>query len=164
MADIRDIGKHLESNGFKPCQPWNKRAIVSCGEKGKRYIAQIKGDNLCCVHRVDGIIIGQEQSKCDFLILVRDSDNKPIGESFIELKGKDIMHAVMQLEKTLQYLDVRKGPALDCRARIVTSRSIPGSIIKGDFERARVRFNKEYDCQLKRIKPSSPDTPAFGQS
>ena len=116
MAEIRDLGEYLENRGVFPEQPWKKRGTVSCGEKGKMYIAQTG----------------------------------------------DIMHAVEQLEATLRYFNMQRCSELDSRARVVTSRSIPGSITKGDFERARVRFNKIYNCKLKRIKPSCPDTPVFG--
>lgn len=162
MAEIRDLGEYLENKGFMPQQPWKKRVTVSCGEEGKMYVAKTQENTYCCVHRVDGVIIGPEQPKCDYLMLVRDKENKPIGESFIEIKGGEIMHAVEQLEATLIHLKVKRCSGLDSRARVVTSRSIPGSIIKGDFERARVKFNKIYNCKLKRIKPSCPDTPAFG--
>lgn len=162
MAEIRDLGEYLENKGFMPEQPWKKRGTVSCGEKGKMYIAQTVDNTVCCVHRVDGVIIGPKQPKCDYLMLVRDKNDNPVGESFIEIKGGDIMHAVEQLEATLRYFNVQRCSELDSRARVVTSRSIPGSITKGDFERARVRFNKIYNCKLKRIKPSCPDTPVFG--
>lgn len=145
-----------------PEQPWKKRGTVSCGEKGKIYIAQMGVNTVCCVHRVDGVIIGSKQPECDYLMLVRDENDKPVGESFIEINGGDIMHAVEQLEATLHYFNVQRCSEPDSRTRVVTSCSMPGSIPKGDFERSRVRFNKIYNCKLKRIKPSCPDTPVFG--
>lgn len=162
MAETRNLGKNLENKGFIPQQSWKKRDTVSCGEKGKMYIAQTLRNTACCVYRIDGVIIGPKQPKCDYLMLVRDETEKPVGESFIEIKGCDIMHAVEQLEATLRHFNVQRCSELDCRARVVTSRSIPGSVTKGEFERARVRFNKLYSCKLKRIKLSCPDTPAFG--
>ena len=69
MAEIRDLGEYLENKGFMPEQPWKKRGTVSCGEKGKMYIAQTVDNTVCCVHRVDGVIIGPKQPKCDYLML-----------------------------------------------------------------------------------------------
>ena len=71
MAEIRDLGEYLENRGVFPEQPWKKRGTVSCGEKGKMYIAQTGGNTVCCVHRVDGVIIGPKQPKCDYLMLIR---------------------------------------------------------------------------------------------
>lgn len=98
------------------------RPQAVCEEKGKRY--NLINDKHCqiALFHMDGGIICDEQNmpKCDFLFVVYDQACPTA--IFVELKGKDIKHAVNQLKASVD----RYGGVLDRRicARIVCS-SVP---------------------------------------
>lgn len=98
------------------------RPQAVCEEKGKRY--NLLNDRHCkiALFHVDGGLIRDERNvpKCDFLYVVYDQ-NCPTA-IFVELKGKDIKHAINQLRESID----RYGRVLERRicARIVCS-SVP---------------------------------------
>lgn len=160
----RNLYSRLTEAGFVPAQPWSHRPIVSISEKGKKYIVSTSADTQCCIYHVDGVILGQGCNKCDYLLLIGKNTEGEIitsGECFIELKGGDITHAIEQLEATLNHFGKCKDDVIDCRARIVTNGSIPKTSMNSVFEKARVRFLRDFNCELKKIKSQQPDTPGF---
>lgn len=164
MANQRNLYSILSEAGFAPAQPWAHRPIVSISENGKKYIVSTSADTQCCIYHVDGVILGQGHCKCDYLLLVGkniDGEMNPSGECFIELKGGDIAHAIEQLEATLYHFGKCNGDGIDRRARVVTNGSIPKTSMNSVFEKARVRFLKDFNCELKKIKSQQPDTPGF---
>ena len=76
---------------------------------------------IALLHIDGGMIYGETNvSKCDFLYIIYDPDNPTA--VFVELKGRDVSHAVQQLKETID----RYGTVLKRRicARIVCS-SVP---------------------------------------
>ena len=81
----------------KACLNTSKKPIVVCSEKGKK-ISFINKRRISIEQiKIDGCQI-QEGKKCDFL--VRTSDN----EYFIELKGSNIKHGILQLKESMRKL------------------------------------------------------------
>ena len=82
------------------------------------------------------------------------------GAVFVELKGKDIEHAVDQLESTIKNKLFKPYPSSnDCvRARIVTAGCGPKSSSRLKVEEARIRFKKLYNIELKILKNGQPDS------
>lgn len=151
MSDLNEI-LHLFPEAVE--QPCAERSNISVREKGVRYTAKVNPRRETAVLQVDGKIITNGQ-KCDKLILSRDSQNNNLTNGhFIELKGCDIRHAVSQLENTItnnQFRFINKK-----YARIV-GHSFPAS--KGDpiLERARTRWKRDFQCELKTLKNNQPD-------
>lgn len=98
------------------------RPQAVCEEKGKRYnLLNDKHCKIALFHMDGGIVCGEKNvSKCDFLYIVYDQSCPTA--IFVELKGKDIRHAVDQLKASID----RFGRVLERRicARIVCS-SVP---------------------------------------
>lgn len=102
---------------YKDCR---KNAV--CQERNKRYnLVNEEGYGITLYH-VDGGVISDESDvqKCDFLYVVYDQQNPTA--IFVELKGKDVYHAIRQIKEMVD----RYGTALQRRicARIVCS-SVP---------------------------------------
>jgi hypothetical protein len=93
--------------------------MITAEEKGKKYIGHNKSGKLFGRFRVDGCLIG-EGKKCDFLIL----DCKEKKAYFIELKGKDILTALEQIDQSIEIL-FPKLSDFSINARIVLSKANP---------------------------------------
>ena len=92
--------------------------------------------------KVDGCEI-TDGVRCDFLLIV---NNK---EFFIELKGQDIEHAIVQLTRSIQTLGTNNNKT----AFIICTRS-PMSSAK--IQNLRIKFRKRLNSKL--IVKSSPYT------
>lgn len=74
--------------------------IVVCEEKGKIYRAHNVDGNKVFKYHIDGEIIEDNSIiKCDYL--VENEDKK--SAYLIELKGKDLLHAIEQVENTNRF-------------------------------------------------------------
>lgn len=123
---------------FKPnCTTEVKDRILVFEENKRKCVFSNPQNNTLTKVIVDGCQI-TEGVKCDFLVL----DHKG-NEYFVELKGKDIPHALEQLESTIKQLsgtdDIRKT------AIIVTSRYPSNDTT---MQRAKVLFKKKYKVDL----------------
>lgn len=87
---------------------------------------------------VDGCQI-TDGIKCDYLILDHCRN-----EYFVELKGKDLLHAVEQLEATIQQLS-DKNKTVKKKAIIVSSRNPSNDT---SVQRAQKEFKKKYNTEL----------------
>lgn len=134
------INTNLKS--YKADTPLGERKIVATSEKGKTY--RIKFDKIkpSAVYAIDGNII-TEGDKCDKLVLVESniSQNKWI-EIFVELKGKDVDHAVTQLKATVDKPVFKHNTMEKLFARIV-AQSYPKNTGNSTIERARDYFRKK---------------------
>ena len=86
-----------------------------------------------------------------------DTENNLWTEIFVELKGTDTKHAVVQLEAML------KNPLFEHKtikkklARIVAQK-FPRNTGNSFIERARDNFKKKYNCELKGFSSGNTDT------
>lgn len=87
---------------------------------------------------VDGCQI-TDGVKCDYLILDHCRN-----EYFVELKGKDLPHAIEQLEATIQQLS-DKNSIVKKKAIIVSSRNPSNDT---SLQRAQKEFKKKYNTEL----------------
>lgn len=131
----------------QPEQRWIERRCLSVGEKGQSYHVTFSSALMSAVYAVDGGIIKDNHVlKCDKLILGAIKETKWL-ELFVELKGRDIAHAIEQVEATIRnslFNDVNIGMR---HARIV-GRSIPRSTGNSVTEIAKKRFIRQYNCRL----------------
>ncbi|MFV0582806.1 MAG: hypothetical protein ACK5N4_12260 [Parabacteroides gordonii] len=125
-------------NKFKPncTTKVTDRILVLEENKCKCVFSNPENNNLTKII-VDGCQI-TEGVKCDFLVL--DHNNN---EYFIELKGKDIPHALEQLEATIKQLSGTNN--IQKTAIIVTSRYPSNDTT---MQRAKVMFRKKYKVDL----------------
>lgn len=115
--------QYICANKGKCVISWDRRPQVVCKERGKKYNLVNDEQYPIALFHMDGGILRDEKtvSKCDFLYVIYDP-NCPTA-IFVELKGKDIKHAVDQLNASLE----RYGKAMEKRricARIICS-SVP---------------------------------------
>ena len=79
----------------------DNRSQPSCEENGKRY-SLILGNHsfdCVCVHIDKGVVDTADCCKCDYAFFLKDAEKHAI---FVELKGKNVGHALEQLIATLQ--------------------------------------------------------------
>ena len=155
MAEHDSLHNQLEASGIVAEQPLVDRKILTTSERGMRYVLNIGKDALpTVVYQVDGVII-TVGNKCDKLVLVNRSENNWC-EVLVELKGKNVSHAVEQLRSSLN-ADVLKHPTnKEIRARIVAV-SFPSNKSDMTLERAKRDFIKQFRCELRGIKSNQPD-------
>lgn len=76
-------------------------SIVVCRDKGKtQYIYENQSNNFLSKYRIDGGLIADDGAKCDFLLLNCNKQHS----YFIELKGSDIIHAIEQIDRSIERL------------------------------------------------------------
>lgn len=114
----------------------DKRLVVN--ERKCKCIFLNPNQHLLTKVYVDGCQI-IEGVKCDYLILDHCHN-----EYFVELKGKDLSHAVKQLEATIQQLS-DKNSTVKKQAIIVSSRNPSNDT---SIQRAKVIFKKKYNVEL----------------
>lgn len=88
------------SNRCNKCRSEDCRSIITCKENGKRYILHNDEKYTVSDFLVDGGVFVNEVglNKCDRLVLVQDPDRFTV--FLIELKGKNVRHAIEQLYDT----------------------------------------------------------------
>ncbi|NEQ71180.1 MAG: hypothetical protein F6K21_38005 [Symploca sp. SIO2D2] len=105
---------------------------------------------------VDGCLIqSQGKAKCDYIIIVcntqkqEDSSNREFFDNvyFVELKGRDFLHAVDQLTQTIN--DFKSQVNGKLFARIVLSKVSKPEVIKVDAKVVRLKkILKQYGGNL----------------
>ena len=95
----------------------NYRDCTNCShvaeENKRKYILQNPSRKKVCKVRIDDCVItSQSQRKCDYLMIVCETEASNQPESvdlyFVELKGRDLMSAVEQLTETIKYFQARE--------------------------------------------------------
>ena len=132
--------------GFTPQQILQERKEIVVKEKGKEYRLTLEPQKLCAAYQVDGYII-KEGNKCDKLVVTVVDKDRWV-ETFVELKGRDTEHAIKQLETTIQNTVFAHPTIVEKRARIV-GQTIPRSNGSSVVDRAKIRFKKYYQCDLR---------------
>ena len=97
----------------------DNRSVVSFKDKGHsteyRYVN--RSLNHLAKYRIDGGLIADNGAKCDYLLL--NCERKQ--SYFIELKGSDIIHAIEQIDRSIDEMK-NKLPNFAFSARIVLTR------------------------------------------
>lgn len=111
-------------------------------------------------YQVDGNII-TKGNRCDYLILARqdmaDDGEEKWKSIFVELKGKDVIHALEQIDATLDSKIFNHPSVNELHARIV-AKSFPANTSNTEFEKARRRFKmKHKNCTFKQVTSNQPD-------
>lgn len=88
--------------------------------------------------QVDGCAI-KEGAKCDNLLVSEDEKE----EYYVELKGKDIKHAIEQIERTIDKIGEHSE---DRHSYIICSRVIPA--ITTFIQKKKIFFGKQYKSEL----------------
>lgn len=128
----------MNANRFKPvCTFETTEKILVLEENKRKCIFSNPHNNVLTKVKVDGCQI-TEGVKCDYLVLDHLEN-----EYFIELKGKDIPHAIEQLESTIKQLSNTKS--IQKTAIIVTSRYPSNDT---SMQRAKALFKKKYKVDL----------------
>ena len=89
------------SRRFRPRHEPAERANLSLKEQQTTYILNFGKRRECVSYQIDGYII-TDGNKCDYLILARqDGEAEWWKAIFVELKGTDVEHALVQLDAAM---------------------------------------------------------------
>jgi len=125
-------------NLFKPsCTVETTDKLLVLEENKRKCVFSNPGSQVLTKIIVDGCQI-TEGTRCDFLVFDQQKN-----EYFVELKGKDIPHAIEQLESTIKQLSSSTG--LQKTAIIVSSRHPSNDT---SIQRAKMLFKKKYKVDL----------------
>lgn len=141
------LRERLDAYEGQPEQDWSIRTKISVSERGQRYNAVFSRGHLSAAYAVDGgIIRDYHVAKCDKLILV-DVGEPHFMELFVELKGRDIRHAIEQIEATVCN-DLFADNTVTIRQARIVGRNIPRNTGNSITEKAKKRFLERYKCRL----------------
>jgi hypothetical protein len=137
----------------KPEKVLSMQHTLSVQEQGQRYSLQLSRPALTSVFQIDGTVITSGE-RCDKLILVQVS-TQCWTEIFVELKGKDVIHGLRQLQVTISNPLFTHTTVADRKARLVAS-AYPSHGSDPEVEKFKVQFKKS-QCELKCLKSNQPD-------
>ncbi len=148
------------SRTYSPRLSLAERENLSIRETNTTYKLSFGKRRQSVAYQVDGNII-KEGNKCDFLILARqditENDEEKWKSIFVELKGKDVLHALAQLDATLDNKIFKHSSVNEVHARIV-AKSFPANNANTEFEKAKRRFKtKHKSCTFKQVSSNQPD-------
>lgn len=110
----------MSCNPFKnkSCEVFSdKRNLINVEENKRKYIASNQANNLVCLVRIDNCLISDDGVKCDFFLFNHDKKKS----YFIELKGADLIHAIEQIDRSIDLL-LPQLIDISINARIVLSK------------------------------------------
>ena len=142
---------------YSDCTDCSEGKYIVAEENKKKYVLQNPSKKKICKIRIDSCVISSKtQRKCDYLMIVCESENK----YFIELKGRDLISAVEQLAETIKYFQAKcyesngkvfarvvlsKVPmpkTIELDSRVVALRKLLKKL-GGDFAYGSVQFEKD---------------------
>lgn len=146
----------LKEAGILPEIPFKDRKTLTIGENARKYTVEMDKDIVTAAYPIDGVAI-KDGNKCDKLVTALKGDDGIA--VFVELKGKDINHAIQQLEVTVRHNLFTPFPDKEdrSRARIVTLNCGPSSASRAKFVEAQNRFRKLYNIDLQIRKGTQKD-------
>lgn len=148
------------SKAYAPKMPLAERDNLSVKEANTTYRLKFGKRRRSVVYQIDGYII-TEGNKCDCLILagqdVAEGGEEKWKSIFVELKGTDVLHALRQLDASLDNALFRHPSVNEVHARIV-AKSFPANNANTEFEKARRKFKtKHKGCLFKQVSSNQPD-------
>lgn len=141
-----------------PILPLALRKNLSLKEKQTIYRLEFIQRMECGCFQIDGDII-KNGNKCDFLILAKEKEGgkeERWKEVFVELKGTDVEHALVQLDASMSESKMKHPSISERHARIV-AKSFPSSKSNPKFEKAKRDFKIKHKCSLKQVSSGCPD-------
>ncbi len=133
---------------FSPEQPFMERKLLSTSENGRKYTLALNPAQRCAAYQVDGHII-TEGDRCDKLIVIEhDAVANKWTKIFVELKGKNVRHAIQQLRCSIKIV-LFFHPTIKKRYARIIAQSIPSNTGNSIVERARNEFRSVLGIELK---------------
>jgi hypothetical protein len=134
----------------------NKPKILICEENRRKFTLNYPR-NWTKTEKIkidDGLIKVENIKKCDYVVIVIDNKDIKLHIYYIELKGKDVEHAIKQLKSTLEYVNTNKQNLHLERLRgyskiealAICSKIEPYT--DSSIQVSQVKFKKNYNCFL----------------
>jgi hypothetical protein len=122
----------------KDCEVFSdNRKLIPVEENKRKYVAVNKSGNLVSLLHVDNCLITDSGLKCDYLLL--NCDKK--ASFFIELKGADLIHAIDQVDRSIDLLLPKIG-GFSVNARIVLSKVYAPDLRSNQYKRLENKLKK----------------------
>lgn len=142
---------------FAPLRNEKICSRLTLKERGCEYRLVLQAPAWCLAYNVDGgIVTDKSLAKCDRVVYICNSGGEAEKSVFVELKGRNVEHAIEQLASTLEQQIFKLNRARKIFARAVTNRC-PANAGNASTEKAKKKFRQSYNCELKILKPGNPD-------
>lgn len=160
VSDMAESLHTVLSKSHEPKLPLAERSELSIKETQTTYRLRFGKRRLCVAYQIDGKIIS-DGNKCDYLILAKQDSIAKSDEKwksiFVELKGKDVIQALRQLDATLSHNLFNHDSINEVHARIV-AKAFPANGSNTAFELEKRKFKRKHkDCTLKQVSSNQPD-------
>jgi hypothetical protein len=125
----------------------DRRKKISICEKGKKYCATNKEEKKIAQYHIDiPDSTNETHKKCDYALYIFDNEDSSKDADrviFIELKGKDIAHAIKQIHETIDdWVEAFKIRPAKMDARVVASYVQIPAIMRADLLGLENRLNR----------------------
>jgi hypothetical protein len=122
------------------CRKFTEGKIV-CEENNRKMIFHNPSAATVEKLRIDGCRIkDSSQRRCDYLVIANNKFH------FVELKGKNIKHAIEQIEAMLKLPEIKNAGACEMWGFVICTAVSPSFRTKSQNEKSR--FRKIYNARL----------------
>lgn len=128
---------------FPKCEKASSDPLKALKQNQSEFIIENPNHFKFYIVQVDDCAI-KEGLRCDYLVFPDSKDIKKTLEIYIELKGSDILHAIKQLEATIQQLS--DNPAKQEKVCVIISTRCPQTTT--EIQKFKVKFKKTYNAKL----------------
>lgn len=142
-----------------------KNGITTPVENGVKYHFCSNTCQRIHVYNVDNGLLKNRaagRDACDWLLLVEKAGTGAPHGCFVELKKGDAERAVSQLQDTLEQFKekgwLQKLTEKEKHYARIVANSMPANCGNSVMEKAKQVFRKDYQCELKAVKPGQKDT------
>jgi hypothetical protein len=128
---------------FGECETPHNGPDITCEEKGRKVrVLNPQRVRFRKIH-VDGCVFTVKDAcpRCDWLLIPTDREL----EIYVELKGEDVRHAVLQIETTIRRLS---GRLPGCKKTCLIAASHIAPAVKPDLQKAGLRFKKSMNADI----------------
>lgn len=122
---------------MKNCRTTSKNKIFTFKEQRSTLILENIDQVESTKIHVDGCEINDNGLKCDFLHIAKDT------EMYIELKGQDLSHAMLQIERTMEKLSSNLQKQAKISYIICTRSPLSSTEIQNYDRQFRIKYNSK---------------------
>lgn len=128
----------------------DSRKICVCEEKKMKYQLENDIGAIISKYHIDGGVVSKDSEidRCDFLIVSQNCAKK-IKQVFVELKGKDVIHAMEQLKSSVTRFQIKGNGNPQIRA-VCVCKKVPdiqndarGNALRKYFIANHIQFEKK---------------------
>lgn len=124
---------------------------ITCSEKQSKYVLTNNSNYNICKIKIDACVLRDSDGrKCDYLVRAIKEQSKHL--FLIELKGRDVLKAVSQINESLNKLKITNSSGFKVHGRIVPTSTYGPNLRTTQYLNLKNRFrslNGTLECKTK---------------